>query len=48
MPHASLVMAQTLKALVQFLGWQGSMPHIATQLSPDQIEELASYLSFVK
>ena len=24
------------------------MPHIATQLSPDQIEELASYLSFVK
>ena len=24
------------------------MPHIATQLSRDQIEELASYLSFVK
>jgi cytochrome c553 len=24
------------------------MPHIATQLSPNQIEELASYLSFVK
>jgi len=24
------------------------MPHIATQLSRDQIEELASYLSFVR
>jgi cytochrome c553 len=24
------------------------MPHIATELSPDQIEELASYLSFVR
>jgi hypothetical protein len=24
------------------------MPHIATQLSQNQIEELASYLSFVK
>jgi cytochrome c553 len=33
-------------------GYHGSlghpMPHIATQLSQDQIEELASYLSFVK